>query len=168
MLFVVQGIDTNILKIIRTSGAFDCNQCNLAHNSYICLPKILRWRIHGCRHIFGLWKKLYLGLGGRFTFIDWVYVLRSSWDPQMQNPMYRHWQKMKILNWVFYQNFKLHSKVLFFFEIVSARSSLHTYIKTRSFLPNLSKLAPADVSSRTLLSKTVKALFQKRMDFNTN
>ena len=76
----------------------NCNQCNLAHDSYICLPKILRWRIHGCRHIFGLWKKLYLGLGGRFTFIGqkylWLgvchnsliglYVLRSSWDPQLQ------------------------------------------------------------------------------------
>ena len=69
------GIDTDkILKITRTSGAFDCNQCNLAHNSYICLPKILRWRIHGCRHIFGLWKKLYLGIGGHFTFIGQKYL----------------------------------------------------------------------------------------------
>ena len=81
------GIDTDkILKITRTSGAFDCNQCKLAHNSYICLPKILKWRIMDVVIFLGCEKTV-----SRVRRSFHIFVKKAV--TPIRRPSHRVWQK---------------------------------------------------------------------------
>ena len=111
------GIDTDkILKITRTSGAFDCNQCKLAHNSYICLPKILKWRIMDVVIFLGC-EKTVSRVRRSFTFVglsligSLSYCLLGSWFKVRRPP------KCKIQ--CVYIGKKRKSSIGFFFKILN-------------------------------------------------
>ena len=130
------GIDTDkILKITRTSGAFDCNQCNLAHNSYICLPKILKWRIMDVVIFLGC-EKSCNSHQEAFTFIGLSLIrslshcLLGSWFKVLRPPKCKIQcvyigKKPKILNGVFSKNLNC---ILNHFKNLKVQNGLVTFV----------------------------------------